>query len=61
MRVLFFISFLALGALLWASIAIARHIRQTRRRRIETPPADPSSTSARCKSPSSAWPNRSNL
>jgi heme exporter protein D len=32
MRVLFCISILALVALLWASIAIARHVRQARRR-----------------------------
>jgi hypothetical protein len=32
MRVLFSISILALVALLWASIAIARHVRQARRR-----------------------------
>jgi hypothetical protein len=33
MRVLFCISILALVALLWASIAIARHIHQARLRR----------------------------
>jgi hypothetical protein len=32
MRVLFSISTLALIALLWASIAIARHVQQARRR-----------------------------
>jgi len=32
MRVLFRISILALVALLWASIAIVRHVRQARRR-----------------------------
>jgi hypothetical protein len=32
MRVLLCISILAFVAMLWASIAIARHVRQTRRR-----------------------------
>jgi len=32
MRVLFLISILALVALLWASLAMARHVRQARRK-----------------------------
>jgi|GEM_PF-4799069 len=38
MRTLFVISILALLALLWASISIARHIRQARKRRASVPP-----------------------
>jgi hypothetical protein len=38
MRTLFVISILALLALLWASISIARHIRQARKRRAAVPP-----------------------
>jgi hypothetical protein len=35
MRVLFAISILAFAALLWASIAIVRHVRRARRQRVE--------------------------
>lgn len=38
MRTLFAISILALLALLWASISIARHIRRARKRRAAVPP-----------------------
>ena len=41
MRVLFLISILALIALLWASIAIARHVQQARRRRDRDSPTEP--------------------
>ncbi len=41
MRVLFFISILALIALLWASVAIARHVQQARRCRDRESPTEP--------------------
>ncbi len=41
MRVLFFISMLALVALLWASVAIARHVQQARRLHHREPQNEP--------------------
>jgi hypothetical protein len=41
MRTLFAISVLALLALLWASISMARHVRQARRRRRHAPVPPP--------------------
>jgi heme exporter protein D len=40
MRVLFLISILALIALLWASVAIARHVQQARRRHHRESPTE---------------------
>lgn len=37
MTILFAISVAAFVAIMWASISIARHVRRTRRRRVETP------------------------
>ncbi|HZL26564.1 MAG TPA: hypothetical protein VFC39_08545 [Acidobacteriaceae bacterium] len=41
MRTLFAISILALLALLWASISMARHVRRARRRRRHAPVPPP--------------------